>query len=171
MNQKTYEVISYTTGSCVLGSLVVAKSTKGIFAIFIGDNKVDVVNQLFLAFPKSLFRFHEDEMSYTCDQVADYINTPNQPVYFDLDIRGSEFQRSVWELLQKIPFGTTKTYQEIAEQLGDKNATRAVASACAKNVLAIIVPCHRVIRKNGTFSGYRWGVERKRKMLELEAQL
>ncbi len=164
------EKIQFAIGSCVYGALLVARSDDGICAIFLDDDSTKLEAQLAGAFPESLREESPSALKYDLEQVVTFINTPDQATQLDLVVGGTAYQQRVWEFLCRIPAGTTYSYTEIAESLGDPDGARAVAGACAANVLAIAIPCHRVIRSDGSISGYRWGVERKRRLLGKERQ-
>lgn len=164
------EDIQYTTGITVLGFILVATSDTGVCAVFLGDDKNAQVGELRQAFPGARLTENPDGLGEILKKVTAFVDVPGTGVAFALDIRGTDFQRRVWQALRAIPSGETRTYQQIATSLGDADAVRAVAGACAANVLAVVVPCHRVVRKDGTLSGFRWGIPRKRQLLQMEAQ-
>ena len=162
--------IFFAIGECSLGSILVAQSRKGVCSILIGDDPAKLVRDLQDRFPKA--NLVGDERGYQ-DLVAKVVGLIEQPhvgLDLPLDIRGTSFQQRVWKALQQIPPGSTTTYSELAAKIGMPRAVRAVAHACATNALAVAIPCHRVIRQDGSLSGYRWGVERKRALLEREAR-
>lgn len=159
----------FAVGECSLGSILVAASDKGIAAILFGDDPETLVHDLEDRFPKANLiggdRAFEDVMA----KVVGLVEAPEVGLALPLDVRGTAFQHRVWRALREIPVGTTATYSEIAEKIGMPKAVRAVAAACAANKIAVAIPCHRVVRNDGSLSGYRWGVERKRKLLDREA--
>jgi AraC family transcriptional regulator, regulatory protein of adaptative response / methylated-DNA-[protein]-cysteine methyltransferase len=161
----------FAVGECSLGSILVAASEKGIAAILFGDDPEALVHELEDKFPKANLiggdRSFEDIMA----KVVGLVEAPETGLELPLDVRGTAFQHRVWLALREIPVGTTATYSEIAERLGMPRAVRAVAAACAANKIAVAIPCHRVVRADGSLSGYRWGIERKRKLLDREAEL
>ncbi len=158
--------IHFAIGKCSLGAILVAQSGRGICAILIGDDPEQLVHDLQEQFPKvNLTDGNEDLVA----KVVGFMDGPGVGLDLSLDIRGTAFQQRVWNELCQIPAGTTATYTEIAKRIGEPKAFRAVAQACAANSLAVAVPCHRVIRNDGALSGYRWGVDRKRMLLEREA--
>jgi AraC family transcriptional regulator, regulatory protein of adaptative response / methylated-DNA-[protein]-cysteine methyltransferase len=160
--------ILFTIGECSLGSILVAQSARGVCSILIGDDPMRLVQDLRNQFPKANLideQGHEELVA----QVAGLIEEPGAGLDLPLDARGTAFQRLVWDALQRIPPGSTTTYAGIARQIGKPGAVRAVAQACGANALAVAIPCHRVIRTDGSLSGYRWGVERKRALLAREA--
>jgi AraC family transcriptional regulator of adaptative response/methylated-DNA-[protein]-cysteine methyltransferase len=160
--------VQYGIGSCSQGVLLVARSTAGICAIFIGDTIADLREQIALAFPTSTLDDFTEAMQHDLVQVATFIDEPASHTPLDLSVGGTLFQQRVWQVLCEIPAGLTRSYAEIAQLLDSPDAVRAVAGACAANMLAIAIPCHRVIRSDGSISGYRWGAERKRSLLKKE---
>lgn len=168
-NAKPHDEIRFAVGDCSLGSILVAQNGCGICAIFLGDGADTLVRDLQNRFPHARSLGTEAHDEPLVARIIDLIETPWQNLELPLDIRGTAFQQRVWQALREIPAGTTASYREIALQIGSPRAARAVAQACANNLLAVAIPCHRVVRQDGSLSGYRWGVERKRKLLEREA--
>ena len=162
--------IKFATSECSLGSILVAQSEKGICAILMGDNPDTLVNDLKTRFPNVSLIKTDKELKDAIHHVMNFIETPHLGLALRLDIRGTVFQKKVWQALSKIPSGSTLSYSDIANSLGSPKAVRAVAGACAANPLAVAIPCHRVLRSDGGLSGYRWGIERKRLLLEREAK-
>jgi len=162
--------IRFALGECSLGSILVAQSERGICAILLGDGPDALLRDLQDRFPRSRLIGGDGEFEQLVATVVGFVETPRIGLDLPLDIRGTAFQQRVWQALRQIPPGTTATYTEIAARLGCPKAVRAVASACAANALAVAIPCHRVVRTDGSLSGYRWGVERKRALLEKEAR-
>lgn len=163
------EIIHYSIGTCSFGPILVARSEKGICAILIHNDDNPILTDLQKRFPKATLLEDQSDFQHWLAQVVQFVETPNQNLELPLDIRGTVFQQRVWHILQKIPLGTTASYTDIATQLGDPKAVRAVARACAANPIALLVPCHRVIRSDGGISGYRWGVENKLALISREA--
>jgi AraC family transcriptional regulator of adaptative response/methylated-DNA-[protein]-cysteine methyltransferase len=161
--------IFFAIAECSLGSILVAQSKKGICSILIGDDPASLVRDLQNQFPKANLIGDEPGYEAIVAKVLGLIEQPGIGLDLPLDIRGTVFQQRVWKALRQIPPGSTATYTEIAKKIGMPRAARAVAQACATNVLAVAIPCHRVIRTDGSLSGYRWGVERKSALLEREA--
>jgi AraC family transcriptional regulator of adaptative response/methylated-DNA-[protein]-cysteine methyltransferase len=161
--------IFFAIGECSLGSILVAQSEKGVCSILIGDDPALLVHDLGDRFPKANLIGNESGYEELVAKIVGLIEAPGVGLDLPLDIRGTVFQQRVWKALQQIPRGSTATYTEIAEKIGMPKAVRAVAQACGANILAVAIPCHRVIRNDGSLSGYRWGVERKRALLEREA--
>jgi AraC family transcriptional regulator of adaptative response/methylated-DNA-[protein]-cysteine methyltransferase len=153
---------------CALGFVLVAATGKGIAAILLGDDPAQLTRDLEMRFPKATLVGADEAFDRVVAEVAALADTPGRAFDLPLDIRGTAFQQRVWEALRAIPAGTTATYAEIAERIGQPEAVRAVAGACAANAIAIAIPCHRVVRRDGVLSGYRWGVERKRALLARE---
>jgi AraC family transcriptional regulator, regulatory protein of adaptative response / methylated-DNA-[protein]-cysteine methyltransferase len=167
--QFTVENINLNTN---MGWVIVAASKTGICAIALGDTSEELVNSIHTQFPQAKFCDNDPTLEQWISDAIAAIDIPqslNLPLDIPLDIQGTAFQKQVWQVLRTIPIGTTLSYQQVATQIGNPKAVRAVASACAANKLAISIPCHRVIRSNGALSGYRWGIERKRALLEKEA--
>jgi AraC family transcriptional regulator, regulatory protein of adaptative response / methylated-DNA-[protein]-cysteine methyltransferase len=162
--------IRFAVGECSLGSVLVARSAKGVCALSLGDDPDALVRALQDRFPKAELVGGDHEFEGLVARVVAMVDNPAAGLGLPLDMRGTAFQQRVWTALQAIPAGQTVSYAELARCIGAPQSTRAVARACASNTIAIAIPCHRVIRRDGTVSGYRWGVERKRILLEREAQ-
>ncbi|HEY9619225.1 MAG TPA: bifunctional DNA-binding transcriptional regulator/O6-methylguanine-DNA methyltransferase Ada [Crinalium sp.] len=154
--------------SC-LGWVLVAATEKGICAIEFGESPNNLREQLHTRFPKAHLQEDDPQFTTWVTQVIQVIETPHQGLDLPLDIQGTAFQQRVWKALQDVIPGTTVSYADIADRIGNPKAVRAVARACASNTIAIAIPCHRVVRSNGDLSGYRWGIERKQALLEREA--
>lgn len=161
--------IRFALGQCTLGALLVARSERGLCAIALGDDPEDLLRELQDRFPRAELVGGDAEFERWMAQVVGLVETPAIGLELPLDIRGTAFQQRVWEALRKIPPGRTASYAEIAAAIGRPQAVRAVAAACAANPLAVVIPCHRVVRSDGGLSGYRWGVARKRALLAREA--
>jgi AraC family transcriptional regulator, regulatory protein of adaptative response / methylated-DNA-[protein]-cysteine methyltransferase len=161
--------IHFAVGECSLGLVLVALSQKGVCAISLGDDPNQLVRDLKERFPKASLIRGGRGLARIISRVVAFVEKPRNGLDLPLDVRGTAFQHRVWEALQKIPAGQTQSYSEIASRIGKPKAIRAVASACASNALAVAIPCHRVRRADGSLSGYRWGVKRKRALLEREA--
>ena len=162
--------ITYSTGDSRLGTILIARSDVGVCAILLGDDGDDLVDDLASRFPGSFLKADGTALRDELAKVVQFIDSPRTPLDFALDMRGTPFQRRVWNALRAIPAGTTINYTELARRVGDLKAVRAVASACASNPIALAVPCHRVVRSDGDLAGYRWGIERKRALLALEVR-
>ena len=162
--------IRFAVGECSLGSILVAQSELGVCAILLGDDPDALARDLQDRFPKATFIGGDHDFEQLVSKVVGFIEAPGLGLDLPLDVRGTAFQRRVWQALQEIPVGTTVSYTQIAERIGAPKSVRAVAQACGANALAVAIPCHRVVRNDGGLSGYRWGVERKRTLLQREAQ-
>jgi AraC family transcriptional regulator of adaptative response/methylated-DNA-[protein]-cysteine methyltransferase len=160
--------IRFAVGECSLGSILVARSDKGICAILLGDDPDGLVRDLEDRFPKANLVGGDAEFEKLVAKVVGFVEAPAIGLDLPIDVRGTAFQQRVWQALRDIPAGATASYAEIAKRIGAPKAVRAVAQACAANQLAVAIPCHRVVRRDGGLSGYRWGVERKRALLEKE---
>jgi AraC family transcriptional regulator of adaptative response/methylated-DNA-[protein]-cysteine methyltransferase len=162
--------VRFAVGECSLGSVLVAASTRGVCAILLGDDPEALLRELQDQFPQANLVGAEPDFETTVAHVIGLIEAPGSAPASELplDIRGTAFQRQVWEALCRIPSGATKTYAQIAQIIGRPRAVRAVGQACGSNLLAVAIPCHRVVRTGGDLSGYRWGIERKRALLDRE---
>jgi AraC family transcriptional regulator of adaptative response/methylated-DNA-[protein]-cysteine methyltransferase len=163
------EKIRFAVGQTSLGAILVASSTKGVASILLGDDPDELVRNLQDRFPKAHLIGADRDYEALVAQVVGFVEAPRIGLDLPLDIRGTAFQQRVWQALQEIPIGETASYVEIAQRIGSPKAVRAVAGACAANSLAVGIPCHRVLYKDGSLSGYAWGVERKRVLLDREA--
>jgi AraC family transcriptional regulator of adaptative response/methylated-DNA-[protein]-cysteine methyltransferase len=160
--------IHFAVGECSLGAILVARSDKGVCAISLGDDPDRLVRDLQDSFPNAQLIGADREFEQVVAQVVGFIEEPRAGLDLPLDIRGSAFQERVWQALREIPVGATASYADIARRLGAPSAVRAVAQACGANEIAVAIPCHRVVRADAALSGYRWGIERKRALLEKE---
>lgn len=161
--------IRFAIGESSLGAILVARSERGICAILMGDDPGQLLRELEDRFPRANLLGGEGEFEQLVAKVVGFVEAPAMGLDLPLDVRGTAFQQRVWKTLCEIPAGATASYSTIAKQMGLPKAARAVAQACAANVLAVAIPCHRVVRNDGDLSGYRWGVERKRALLDREA--
>ena len=161
--------IHFAVAQCSLGAILVATTEKGVCAISFGDDPDALVRELQDRFPKAELVGGDAAFERLVARVVGFVEAPGQGLDLPLDIRGTVFQQRVWQALRAIPAGTTASYARIAAEIGAPAAVRAVAQACANNTLAVAIPCHRVVRSDGAPSGYRWGVERKRALLDREA--
>ena len=162
--------IRFAVGECSLGSILVAATERGVCAIFVGDDPDALARELQDRFPRARLIGGDADFEQLVAKVVGLVEAPKLGLELPLDVRGTAFQQRVWQALRKIPAGKTVSYSQIARRIKAPNSVRAVAQACAANLLAVAIPCHRVVRNDGTLSGYRWGVERKRALLEREAQ-
>lgn len=160
--------IRFAVGASALGAILVAESAKGICAISLGDDPNALVEQFQDQFPNANLIGNDADFERRVAEVVGFVESPGTALALPLDIRGTVFQQQVWQALREVPFGSTVTYTDIAERIGMPGAVRAVANACGANRLAVAIPCHRVVRSDGSLSGYRWGVERKRTLLQRE---
>ncbi len=163
--------IHFAIGECSLGSILVARSERGVCAILMGDDADALVRDVQDRFPRARLIGGDPGFEHLVARVVGYVEAPSLGLDLPLDVRGTAFQRRVWQALRDIPAGSTATYAEIAERIGAPKAVRAVAGACAANAIAVAIPCHRVVRTDGSPSGYRWGVDRKRALLDREGAL
>jgi AraC family transcriptional regulator, regulatory protein of adaptative response / methylated-DNA-[protein]-cysteine methyltransferase len=160
--------IFFMIGDCSLGFILVAQSQRGVCSILIGEDPAQLAQDLRNEFPEANLIDGQGSEDLVA-QVAGLIERPGAGLNLPLDVRGTAFQQLVWDAVHRIPAGSTASYTDIARQIGAPGAVRAVAQACGANALAVAIPCHRVIRNDGSLSGYRWGVERKRALLAREA--
>lgn len=161
--------IRFAVGECSLGSILVARSARGVCAIALGDDPDRLARELQDRFPQARLIGGDAEFEQWVARVVGLIEAPALGADLPLDIRGTAFQQRVWQALRRIPPGHTVSYAELAQRIGAPKSVRAVAQACAANTLAVAIPCHRVVRSDGALSGYRWGVARKRELLQREA--
>ncbi len=169
-HQGEQAAIEFVVGRCSLGEFLVAGSERGICAIAFGDSPQDLIASLEQQFPRAAIAPGSAAFADNVAGVVSYLDHQQGRFPLPLDLQGTAFQIQVWRALQTIPAGETASYQHIATAIGKPDAVRAVAGACAANKLAVVIPCHRVIRRDGALSGYRWGVERKRALLQREAE-
>jgi AraC family transcriptional regulator of adaptative response/methylated-DNA-[protein]-cysteine methyltransferase len=162
------ETIWHAVGQSSLGTVLVAATAKGIAAIVIGDDTTRLEGELKKRFPKAKHVAPPPEFKTWITEVVGFVDNPKQGLGLPLDIRGTAFQRRVWQELRKVPAGETITYGQLAARVGRPKAVRAVGTACGANAIAVAIPCHRAVGANGSLTGYRWGVERKRRLLERE---
>jgi AraC family transcriptional regulator of adaptative response/methylated-DNA-[protein]-cysteine methyltransferase len=161
--------IRFAIGQCSLGAILVAATGQGVCAILLGDDPEALVRDLQDRFGRAELIGADAAFEATVAQVVGLVERPGQGLDLPLDVRGSAFRQRVWQALRRIPPGRTASYADIARAIGAPRAVRAVAQACAANPLAVAIPCHRVVRTDGALSGYAWGVERKRALLDREA--
>ncbi|MCE9532531.1 MAG: methylated-DNA--[protein]-cysteine S-methyltransferase [Planctomycetes bacterium] len=160
--------IRFTVKECSLGSVLIAATEKGVCAIFLGDDPDFLAQNLQDRFRKARIVPGDTEFDKWVTEVVGLMEKPAIGLELPLDLRGTDFQLRVWEALREIPAGSTVNYTDIAKRIGRPTAARAVAQACGANPIAIVIPCHRVVRTDESLSGYRWGVERKAELLERE---
>lgn len=164
----TNQAIRFAIGECSLGAILVARSERGVCAILLGDDPDRLARELQDKFARAELIGGDGDFEQLVARVVGMVEAPGLGLDLPLDLRGTAFQERVWQALRHIPPGHTATYAEIAARIGSPKAVRAVAQACAANMLAVAIPCHRVVRSDGALSGYRWGVERKRELLGRE---
>ena len=152
--------IRFAIGQCSLGAILVAQSQRGICAILLGEEPEPLLRELQDQFPRAQLLGGDADFERLVAQVVGFVESPQLGLDLPLDVRGTAFQERVWQALREIPPGSTASYAQIAERIGAPRAVRAVAQACAANRIAVAIPCHRVVRRDGDISGYRWGVER-----------
>lgn len=162
--------IKFAIGECSLGSILVAQSQRGVCAILLGDDPAPLLRQLEDKFPKADLIGGDGQYEELVAAVVGLIEAPGLGLGLPLDIQGTAFQERVWRALREIPVGQTVSYSELARRIGAPGSARAVAQACGANSVAVAIPCHRVVRSDGSLSGYRWGVERKRTLLQREQE-
>ena len=160
--------ICFAIGDCSLGCILVARSDRGVCAILMGDEPDALARDLQDRFPKARLIGDDVGFEQLIARVVGFVEAPRLGLDLPLDVRGTAFQQRVWDALRAIPPGQTASYAEIARRIGSPTSVRAVAQACGANALAVAIPCHRVVRSDGGLSGYRWGVERKRALLDRE---
>ena len=161
----TRSAMCFAISQCSLGFVLVAASEKGVCAIFLGDDREVLVSDLRDRFPKTDLISGGYEFAELVAKVVSFVDAPKIALDLPLDVGGTAFQQRVWRALCEIPLGSTVSYADIAARIGLPKAVRAVAGACGANPLAVVIPCHRVLRTGGNISGYRWGAERKRALL------
>lgn len=164
-------MLYYNIATCDLGHILLARNADGICSITLADNETALRDELRRNFPQADLHSNDTQAQQWLVQVIAAIENPTSAVELPLAITGTTFQQQVWQALRDIPAGTTLSYSQLAQRLGKPQAVRAVASACAANKIAVLIPCHRIVRSNGALSGYRWGIERKQALLEQEKSL
>lgn len=164
------EEIRFAVGECSLGSILVAESGRGVCAILLGDAPELLIHELEGRFPNAHLVGGDAAFEARVAQVVGFVEAPHGTLDLPLDIRGTAFQQRVWKALRDVPPGTTITYKTLAARIGQPEAVRGVASACAANAIGVVIPCHRVVRTDGGLAGYRWGIERKQTLIAREAR-
>jgi AraC family transcriptional regulator of adaptative response/methylated-DNA-[protein]-cysteine methyltransferase len=174
MTPKNYQsgakstTIYYSISDCNLGRLLVASTDKGVCMVTLSDQDKILVDALKEEFPQAQFLFENKYLLSQVKILLEYLKGKEPHCDLPLDVKGTAFQKRVWDELRKIPYGKTYSYEEVAKRIGKPKAVRAVANACANNPTSLIVPCHRVVRKDGSLGGYRWDLKRKKALLEME---
>jgi AraC family transcriptional regulator of adaptative response/methylated-DNA-[protein]-cysteine methyltransferase len=162
--------IHFGIGDTSLGLVLVAAGAKGVCSILIGDEPASLAGDLQRRFPEARLERDDAQLRVALSNVRAFLDAPAKGLDLPLDVSGTEFQKRVWRALRKIPAGATASYADVARSIDAPKSFRAVAQACGANPIALAIPCHRVVRNDGALSGYRWGVARKRALLELEAR-
>jgi AraC family transcriptional regulator, regulatory protein of adaptative response / methylated-DNA-[protein]-cysteine methyltransferase len=165
----TVDLLSYATGECALGRVLVARSVNGVCAILIGADHDELEADLSARFPRATLVANEAVVHDDLAKVIRFVDKPAEGLHLTLDMRGTPLQRRVWEKLRTISVGRTVTYTELARWISPLASARVIAGACAANPIALAIPCHRVVRTDGDLAGYRWGIERKRELIRREA--
>ena len=160
--------IGYSIAKSGLGKVLVAATERGVSAVYLGDAEAGLLKELREEYPRAEISAAADSFEKWVGEIVARVEGKPPRVELPLDLQATAFQRRVWQELQRIPRGTTRTYTQVAKALGKPNAVRAVARACATNPVSIVVPCHRVIREDGSLAGYRWGLSRKEQLLATE---
>lgn len=174
MTPKTYQKggkgmkIDYTITNCELGKMLVARTEKGVCAVTFGDDESYLTEKLQEEYKQAEIKKDETNLKEYVEAILQNLSGKNKRIVLPIDVQATAFQMQVWEALRKIPYGKTLSYKQVAESLGNPKAVRAVARACATNRVAVVIPCHRVVGSDGSLSGYRWGIERKKKLIETE---
>lgn len=163
--------ISYTIVDCEFGRMLVAATERGICSVTFGDEDQKLISDLKAEYPAADIKADDYNLSVIVSTILNHLSGKEPRLDLPLDLQATAFRLRVWEELRRIPYGETRSYSEVAAAIGQPTATRAVASACAANPVALVTPCHRVVREGGELSGYRWGIERKRKLLEKERDI
>jgi AraC family transcriptional regulator of adaptative response/methylated-DNA-[protein]-cysteine methyltransferase len=163
-----HETLRFSYGDTVLGTILVAVSMRGVVAVFIGDDRAKLLRDLKDAFPEAEFVLDQTGLARHVAKTTALVNAPHLGTDMTLDLRGSPIEVAVWKALRAIPPGETRTYGAIARDLPMTATAQEVGAACAANRIAIAVPCHRVVKSDGSISGYRWGVQRKRRLINME---
>ena len=162
------ELILFSTFRCTLGTALIARSEQGLCALLLGDDAATLTLDLQQRFPSADLREDPVTLAPVVSQITAFLVAPGSRLEVPLDLRGTAFEQRVWHALQQIPAGSVETYGDVARRLGVPRSAKEVGEACAANAIAVAIPCHRVVRKDGGLAGYRWGVGRKRALLELE---
>jgi AraC family transcriptional regulator of adaptative response/methylated-DNA-[protein]-cysteine methyltransferase len=162
------ETLRFGYGDTALGTVIVAESAHGVVALFIGDDRAKLLRDLKDAFPSAGFVLDQAGLAQTIAKAVTLADVPHRGTDLALDLRGSPVEMAVWDALRAIPSGETRTYGAIARDLPIAATAQDVGAACAANRIAVAVPCHRVVKSDGSISGYRWGVKRKRRLINME---
>lgn len=160
--------IAYTIEECALGKVLVAATARGVSAVYLGGEAQPLERALKAEYPNAALRRGANSLGHWVRAIVKHLDGGERRLDLPTDVEATAFQRRVWEELRKIPYGATRTYSQVARAIGQPAAVRAVARACAMNPVSIVVPCHRVVREDGALAGYRWGLDRKKALLEHE---
>jgi AraC family transcriptional regulator, regulatory protein of adaptative response / methylated-DNA-[protein]-cysteine methyltransferase len=169
LNTPAPEILRFGYGDTILGTIAIAESARGVAALFIGDSREELLRDLEDALPDAEFVLDQNGLEGTITKAIALVNVPHLGTDLTLDLCGSPLEMAVWKALQAIPAGETRTYGAIAESLPMAATAQDVGAACAANRIAVAVPCHRVVKSDGSVSGYRWGVKRKRRLINMES--
>ncbi|HEX3398635.1 MAG TPA: methylated-DNA--[protein]-cysteine S-methyltransferase [Steroidobacteraceae bacterium] len=164
----TGETLRFSYGITALGTIIVAESVRGVAALFIGDDRARLLRDLQDAFPSAKLILDEAGLEQTAAKAAALVDAPYRATDLALDLRGSPMEVAVWKALQQVPPGETRSYGAVAKALPIAATAQDIGAACAANRIAVAVPCHRVVKADGSISGYRWGVQRKRRLINME---
>ncbi len=164
-------VLAYIVVPCTLGYLLVAGTERGVASVCIGDSSAALIGDLAQEFPEAALVRDDNTLKEWVETITAHLAGTQPALELPLDVQATAFQRRVWEALRTIPYGEIRSYSEVAQMIGQPSSVRAVARACATNPTALVTPCHRVVRNDGTLGGYRWGSERKQKLLETERRV
>jgi AraC family transcriptional regulator, regulatory protein of adaptative response / methylated-DNA-[protein]-cysteine methyltransferase len=170
MNQATRdpEILRFAYGETTLGTILLAESAKGVVALSFGESRPGLLRELEQSFPKANFLFDQVGLDQTVKTAVSLVDVPHLRAKLVLDMRGSSMEVAVWQALEDIPVGETRSYGELAKRLPIPATAQDVSAACAANRIAVAIPCHRVVKSDGSISGYRWGVQRKRCLINKE---
>jgi AraC family transcriptional regulator, regulatory protein of adaptative response / methylated-DNA-[protein]-cysteine methyltransferase len=168
MTTTSSETLSYGYADAALGTILVAQSARGVVALFIGDDRAKLLRDLKEAFPAAVLAPDQAGLAETLAKAAALVEAPHRGTDLALDLRGSPVELAVWNALRAIPAGQTRTYGALAQSLPVAATAQEVGAACAANRIAVAVPCHRVVKSDGSIAGYRWGVQRKRRLINME---
>jgi AraC family transcriptional regulator of adaptative response/methylated-DNA-[protein]-cysteine methyltransferase len=160
--------IRFTLADCPLGRLLLAGTERGICAVYLGDEEAKLSSELSAEFPAAQVERDDVGLRGWVDEIVNHLRGRQPHLDLPLDVQATAFQWRVWQELRTIPYGSTRSYSDIARALGQPNAVRAVARACATNPASVVIPCHRVVREDGSLGGYRWGLDRKQALLDQE---
>lgn len=162
--------IRFALAVCPMGRLLLAGTERGICAVYLGDSDAYLENELALDFPATARQRDDEGLNAWVSAIVTHLSGQQPHLDLPLDVRATAFQQRVWQELRAIPYGNTRTYSDIARALGQPKSVRAVGRACATNPVSLVIPCHRVVREDGSLGGYRWGLQRKQALLDREQE-